>query len=66
MSMNKQPDVEVASILTMVRLCEKYGVLPSPGGLLDQDSYHVWLMEQVAIFDHKKEEREKAKQKIPT
>lgn len=31
----------------MAYLCETLGCLPRPGGLLDQDSYHIYLIHSV-------------------
>lgn len=51
----------------MTVLCRDLGVLPKAGGLLDQDSYHVWLLQETLAVLHEKERRdieaEKAKAK---
>ncbi len=62
--MNKKPDVEVASILRLVRLCQNMNTLPAPGGLLDQDSYFVYLFEQVLHADEEKAELDRARAKV--
>lgn len=48
----------------MTLLCRDLGVLPKAGGLLDQDSYHVWLIQQTLAVLAKKEKQDldKAKQ----
>lgn len=38
----------------MTTLCRELGVLPRAGGLLEQDSYHVWLMQEtIAVLNEK-------------
>jgi hypothetical protein len=59
--MNKEPDPEVSEILSLVRLCQAVGSLPHAGGLFDQDSYFVYLLEQVILIDQEKEERDRKK-----
>jgi hypothetical protein len=58
--MDRKQDHEVASILTMVRLCQNYQVLPGAGGLLDQDSYYVFLMACVSMYDQERADRDKS------
>ena len=48
----------------MTRLCQEFHVLPNAGGLLDQDSYHVWLMANVIEADRERDEREQKQNKI--
>jgi hypothetical protein len=60
--MDRKPDWEVAGILSMVRMCQGLNVLPKAGGLLDQDSYFVFLLEQVMIADQEKQELDRARQ----
>lgn len=40
-----------AEYLTIARLCEDYHVLPSAGGLLDQDSLMIHFLLKVREFD---------------
>jgi hypothetical protein len=51
----------------MTALCRSLGVLPGAGGLLDQDSYHVYaIQETLAVLNEKEEmdiQAEKAKAK---
>jgi hypothetical protein len=54
----KPPDKEVAMAVEMTVLCRDLGVLPRAGGLLDQDSYHVWLMQQTLTVLNEKEQKE--------
>jgi hypothetical protein len=42
----------------MTLLCRDLGVLPRAGGLLDQDSYHVWLLQETLTVLHEKEEKD--------
>jgi hypothetical protein len=44
--------------VNMTVLCRELHVLPGPGGLLDQDSYHVWLIEQTLQVLNEKEKAE--------
>ena len=48
----------------MTRLCQEFHVLPNAGGLLDQDSYHIWLMANVIEADREKEAQEDKRNKI--
>jgi len=43
--MNRQPDEEVALAIRLTTMCRTLHCLPRPGGLLDQDWYHVALIE---------------------
>ena len=47
----------------MTLLCRDLGVLPKAGGLLDQDSYHVWLIQQTLAVLNEKERLDLEKQK---
>jgi hypothetical protein len=64
-----EDDFEVATAIEMASLCRDLHVLPGPGGLLDQDSYHIWLIQAaLAVFnekEHREIEAEKAKAKTP-
>jgi hypothetical protein len=40
----------------MTVLCRDLHVLPQAGGLLDQDSYHIWLIQETLAVLHEKEE----------
>lgn len=44
---NQAPDEDVMEAIELAILCRDLKVLPRAGGLLDQDSYHVWLMDKV-------------------
>jgi hypothetical protein len=56
--MNRPADREVAMAIDMTILCRELGALPGPGGLLDQDSYHVWLLQETIQAMNKKEKRD--------
>lgn len=45
--------------MTITNLCQAFGCLPSPGGLFDQDSYIVYLMQCVSIAQSERAERER-------
>jgi hypothetical protein len=65
--MKRPPDEEVQIAIDMTVLCRDLHVLPKAGGLLDQDSYHVYLIQETLAVIHEKERRdmdaEKAKAK---
>ena len=44
--------------IDMTTLCRELHVLPQAGGLLDQDSYHVWLMQETLTVLAEKERLE--------
>lgn len=63
--MNRPPDPEILMAVEMTTLCRQLRVLPKAGGLLDQDAYHVWLIQNTLAVMNEKEridmEREQAK-----
>jgi hypothetical protein len=62
--MNRKPDDEVSAILGLIRTCQSMGCLPLAGGLLDQDSYFVFLLQVVLVCDMEREKIEQAKVKV--
>lgn len=52
---------DVIEAINLTRMCDAYGTLPRAGGVLDQDSYHIWLIEQVHRADKIKWDREHPK-----
>lgn len=56
--MTRPMDEDVAYAIQITSLCQELHCLPRAGGLLDQDSYHVWIMEQVLLAQNKKAERD--------
>jgi hypothetical protein len=64
--LNKKPeDMDVIEAMELTVMCQELHCLPSAGGLLDQDSYHVWIMNLVtsaqaerAALDRKKMDRQ--------
>ena len=61
--MNRDPDWEVGQIISLIRMCESLHVLPQAGGLLDQDAYFVYLLQQVMLADQEKAALDRARQK---
>jgi hypothetical protein len=61
--MNRQPDEEVNQIISLVRMCQTLNVLPQAGGLLDQDAYFIYLLQQVLLADQERQALDKARQK---
>lgn len=57
------PDDEVYRAVELAQLCKELKVLPGPGGLYDQDWYHVYLLKGGLYGIHAKEERELEKAK---
>jgi hypothetical protein len=51
--------------LSVARLCENYHVLPSAGGLLDQDSKMMYFLSRIQEYDNVRQELddEQAKQR---
>lgn len=56
--MNRKPDPEVTQILAVVRTCQSMRCLPQAGGLLDQDSCFVFLLQVVLLADMEREQIE--------
>lgn len=57
--LNRKPDEDVAQALALAYMCKEFNCLPNAGGLLDQDAYHVWIMEQVATAQGERHEKER-------
>lgn len=62
--MNRNADAEVIAILRLVRMCQNTNSLPGPGGLLDQDSYYMYLFEHVLRYDDERQQIDQARQKV--
>jgi hypothetical protein len=56
--MSRPPDEEVSMAVEMTVLCRELGVLPGPGGLLDQDAYHVHLLRETLHVLAEKEKQD--------
>lgn len=50
--------------IELTGLCQSLGVLPRGGGLLDQDSYHVYMMQCVLSAQAEKANRDQAAQEV--
>ena len=61
--MKRPADPEVVMVVNMVRMCQKMNTLPTAGGLLDQDSYFVYLLNVVLAADEKRQELDNARAK---
>lgn len=59
--MSRDPDDEVFLAVELSSLCKALGVLPRPGGILDQDWYHVALLKAGLRAFKIKEERDAKK-----
>jgi hypothetical protein len=62
--MNRPQDVEVREIVNIVRMCQGLQALPRAGGLLDQDSYFVYLLSVVLSADAEKEKMEESRARL--
>lgn len=47
--LSKEPDDEVALAINITNMCQALSALPRAGGLFDQDSYVIYLMQQVLV-----------------
>lgn len=65
--MMNRPVVEhdVAEAIDLTRMCETFRCLPGPGGLLDQDSYAMFLMKMVIEADNEKAELDSKRRSNP-
>jgi hypothetical protein len=61
--MSGEPDPEVEMAIRITNMCRALNCLPGPGGLLDQDSYIMWLVESTLVVQNEKEQQELAKAK---
>jgi len=61
--MSRKTDMEVSAILGLVRMCQNLNVLPQAGGLLDQDAYFVFILEQVMLADEERRAIEQSRAK---
>jgi hypothetical protein len=57
--LSREPDPDVLRVIEIGKLCMEYHVLPGPGGLLDQDSLHVFYLQCYSQALDKRAEREK-------
>jgi hypothetical protein len=55
----QEDDMDVANAVELTVLCRELHCLPRPGGLLDQDSYHIWLMNLVTMAQLERSELER-------
>lgn len=62
--MSREADLEVLQAIDLVRLCQATSTLPLPGGLLDQDSYFVFLLKTILKADEEKQQLERARSKL--
>lgn len=56
--MNRPADDEVALAIRLTTMCRTLHCLPQPGGMLDQDWYHVALIEAGLYAMGRKAERD--------
>lgn len=61
--LNRPPEPEDVEVINMIGLCKAFGCLPRPGGLLEQDSLVVHLMQVVLAAQEEAEEREAERQR---
>jgi hypothetical protein len=59
--MSRDPDPEVEIAMRITNMCKALNCLPGPGGLLEQDSYVMWLVESTLIVQNEKDQMELAK-----
>lgn len=59
--MRRPPDPDVVEIVTLTNLCQAFNQLPKPGGILDQDSYTMFLMTEVLKAQNEASENEARK-----
>ncbi len=65
--LSRESDAEVDMAVELASMCKALKVLPRPGGLLDQDWYHVKLikagMRAFSILEEKQAKEQQAKAK---
>ena len=59
----KQSTAEVIDAIELYDFCRTFRQLPQPGGVLDQDSYYVWLLNIVKRAFDERERIELERQK---
>lgn len=59
--MNREPDDEVLLAVELTQMCTELRILPGPGGLLDQDPYHIMLLKAGLSAMHEKAKRDMPK-----
>lgn len=59
---------DALAILSIVRICEKFYKFPKDGGLLDQDSLFVYILQHILMWDYQRAELDRSKQQssMPT
>jgi hypothetical protein len=65
--MKRTPELDVQQVIHLGALCTELHCLPGPGGILQQDSLHVWLLtiylDALKERDQKEAERSEAQAK---
>ncbi len=56
---SKSPDEDVRLALELTNLCKSFHSLPRPGGILDQDFYHIALLSAGLYGMNKLEEKKR-------
>jgi hypothetical protein len=57
-------DFEAKIAMELASMCEALHCLPQAGGLLDQDSYYVYMLQAVLAANQKKHEMEQAEREV--
>lgn len=59
--MSREPEEDVKDAIDLTNMCQELHCLPGPGGLLDQDAYHIHMMRCVIIAQREAEEIQRKK-----
>lgn len=59
----KDDQYELGQFMDLYGLCRKLKVLPQAGGLLDQDSYYVFLMRHALACEQERDELAEGRQR---
>jgi hypothetical protein len=54
---------EALVVLSLIRMCQDFHQLPHTGGMLDQDSFFIYILQHVITWDAQRAELDRGKQK---
>jgi hypothetical protein len=57
---------EALVVLSVIRMCQEFHQMPHAGGMLDQDSVFIFILQHVLTWDAQRAELDRSKQKAKT
>lgn len=54
---------EALVVISVIRMCQEFHKMPHDGGILDQDSLFIYILQNVLTWDAQRAELDRSKQK---